>query len=303
MLNLELKNRTYPLVWTLPLVTKVSELHSLSLHLGRELRSWTQGIGPGWGLETEAPDGVDIPKLKCRARLKSWVSWRGKGGGSGNRPGARAAANQGRKARRLRRKRSPHRGQRKAIVVIMVASPSVARADHGCLSWRQERTTDSLDFAVPKMMPCGPQTWGRGCCNTLLAEQPQQQLWRGWLWPSICCWRRRPAWSSRPPRPRCIPQPLWIRLPLLLPLPRLSRSCPRSLPCLRTSTQGIQTHYHPHSHLSRPLNVHGGKGSAQLQNDLVSGGSAYLLLRVCGVRSCGKGIEGNRGDRILIGIL
>ena len=52
-----------------------------------------------------------------------------------------------------------------------------------------------------------------------------------------------------------------------------------------------------------PLNVLGGKGSAQLQNDLVSGGSAYLLLRVCDVKSCVKGMEGNRGDRILIGIL
>jgi hypothetical protein len=60
---------------------------------------------------------------------------------------------------------------------------------------------------------------------------------------------------------------------------------------------------HSHSHLSRPLNMLGGEGSAQLQNDLVSGGSAYLLLRVCGVKSCVKGMEGNRGDRILIGIL
>ena len=60
----------------------------------------------------------------------------------------------------------------------------------------------------------------------------------------------------------------------------------------------ILTHTSP-----RPLIVHGGKGSAQLQNDLVSGGSAYLLLRVCGVRSYVKGMKGNRGDRILIGIL
>ena len=182
------------------------------------LRSWDRGAGPGWHPEIEVPGRIDV---------LSKLTWQGRGDGR-NRPGARAAANQGRKARRLRRKRS----QRKAIVFAIVASPSVARADHGSVSWRQERTTDSLDFAVPKMMPCGLQTWFRGCCNTLLAEQPQQQqLWRGWLWPSICCWRRRLASSSRPPRPRCIPQALWIRLPLLLPLPRLSRSCPRSLPC------------------------------------------------------------------------